>query len=112
MLLAIQLILHFDRICDKLAMYSSYEVGVMVMTDDDWRFRGQEVYLTGAELKYQRWIPSSPQNDHDHCELCWEKFASHENCLKMEYSTLDRYYWICEACYRDFCEQFKWRLNV
>ena len=43
---------------------------------------------------------------HEHCEFCWEKAYTHESGVF--YCTEDMYYWICEACFLDFAEQFHW----
>lgn len=33
-----------------------------------------------------------------------------EGIRRSGYCTLDRYRWICQACFQDFQEQFEWRL--
>ena len=78
---------------------------------DDARLCGQEAYLAGVTLVYQPWNPANPHNDHDHCEFCWAKFMHRADCLQAGYSTEDRGRWICEECYHDFKERFKWRLK-
>ncbi len=78
---------------------------------DDWRLQGQEQYLKGVELVLIQYSPSSPGNDHDHCEFCSEKFMVNKpNCLTTGYTTKDRYYWVCSSCYEDFRGLFKWQL--
>lgn len=83
----------------------------MMIAQDDWRLNGQEVSLQGVTLVYQPWKPANPQNDHDHCAFCWEKFADYDGCLHAGYSTENRDEWICEACFNDFKDRFQWRLK-
>ena len=77
----------------------------------DGRLCGQEAYLAGVTLVYRKWKSVNPQNDHDHCEFCWEKFADYEGCLHEGYSTEDCYRWICADCYQDFKRRFGWRVK-
>jgi formylmethanofuran dehydrogenase subunit E len=82
----------------------------MAMNKDDWRLQGQEDYLQGVKLVKQKYSPQNPENDHDHCEFCGEKFmVNHPNTLSEGYSTEDRYRWVCEACYNDFKNDFDWK---
>lgn len=46
---------------------------------------------------------------HEHCEFCWEKATTDTACTF--YCTEDLYYWICEECFRDFRETFRWQLK-
>lgn len=83
----------------------------MMSKNDDWRILPwHETLLSGATLIYQPWKLIG-RNDHDHCAFCWEKFADFDGCLHEGYSTLDRYHWICKACYADFKERFGWKLQ-
>ena len=59
--------------------------------------RGHE-YLEGEQIRHL-W--------HEHCEFCWEKATTDKPCTF--YCTEDMYYWICEACFRDFEKQFHWQ---
>lgn len=68
-----------------------------------------EEKLAGVELIYHSWC-STVQNDHDHCVFCWDKFAEYDGCLHEGYSTRDRYYWICQSCFRDFQARFCWKV--
>lgn len=78
---------------------------------DDWRLNGQEEYLYQAEL-YRCGVsfPEPEEVDHAHCEFCWAKFSDYEEDLHEGYLTKDYYYFICEECYNDFKDQFKWKL--
>ena len=80
--------------------------------ENDWRlFREQDKYLHGATLIKQLYKPSTPFNDHDHCEFCMTKFGIGNNELKQGYSTEDKNIWICSQCYDDFNKQFKWKIK-
>ena len=79
---------------------------------NDWRLTDQAEYLFEKELKYQIYRPQSKDWDHDHCEFCGAKFSTHEGDLKFGYSTTDSYYWICDQCFNDFKNMFKWIVEV
>ena len=78
---------------------------------DDRRLLPQHERLHGVTLVRQSWKPANPRNDHDHCEFCWDKFANYDGCLHEGYSTEDRESWICDACFADFKERFKWKVK-
>lgn len=74
------------------------------ITDDAVRFvkemnRGHE-YLEGEKVQHF-W--------HKHCEFCWEKALTDKSGVF--YCTKDMKYWICEECFRDFCDQFHWQVK-
>lgn len=76
---------------------------------DDWRLlRGQEEYLHGVELVYRTYTQVSPSNDHDHCEFCMDKFGLAPEHLHVGYCTTDNSIWVCNKCYDDFKNRFKW----
>ncbi|MDL2302570.1 hypothetical protein LJC58_09485 [Lachnospiraceae bacterium OttesenSCG-928-D06] len=90
---------------------------------DDWRIRGQEDYLTGVPLIHKRFKSKLPKvlmpdddprkySDHEHCDFCWHKFMEDckdkDNCSTDGYCTLDERIWICEECFKDFKEKFRW----
>ena len=76
---------------------------------NDWRLTNQMNYLFGVEL-IKTDFKKSETNDHEHCEFCFDKFAETDECLKSGYATVDRYHWICDECFSDFKEIFKWSL--
>ena len=83
---------------------------INIVKTDDWRLTGQEDYLLFAKLK--EIIPSdylktldNPEYFHEHCEFCMTK--PEDNKEQKFYCTLDNYRWICEECYNDFKEKFK-----
>lgn len=84
--------------------------------EDDWRLAGQERYLAGATL-IRRKYRANPRNrdwDHDHCEFCWAKFMVEEqpDVLHAGYSTEDEYRWICDTCFSDFKDEFRWTVRA
>ncbi len=74
----------------------------------DWRLTNQEKYLKGVKLIKKRYIDRSTKTGHDHCEFCLERFGDSENDIREGYCTEDDYHWICDTCYGDFKEQFRW----
>jgi hypothetical protein len=79
----------------------------------DWRLMGQERYLKGVTLVHRSYHPANPTNDHDHCEFCKAKFLElvGPDVLRIGYTTLDGYRWICEICYGDFVDLFEWKIG-
>ncbi len=79
---------------------------------DDWRLTRQKEYLRGAVLRWSKWTPRNPENDHDHCEFCWAKFMEDDlpEILRFGYTTTDRYRWICQQCFEDFKDRFEWEV--
>lgn len=80
--------------------------------EKDWRLRGQEKYLMGVALVRRRYKPVA-DNDHDHCAFCWAKFmvADRPELLHEGYATADRSHWICDRCFDDFRETFRWQVS-
>lgn len=74
----------------------------------DWRLQGQERFLHGVSLTQRTYSKYRADWDHDHCEFCGAKFSENSGDLSEGYSTTDGYHWICEPCFRDFKERFKW----
>ena len=79
---------------------------------DDWRLQGQESYLKGVKLIPHKYQPDTKGWDHDHCEFCGAKFSTLEGDINFGYSTIDSYYWICNQCFNDFKNVFKWIVDV
>jgi hypothetical protein len=76
----------------------------------DWRRQGQEQYLAGATLHRREWVAIRDDWDHDHCEFCGSKFSKDEHDQHVGYVTSDGYRWVCEECFDDFHEEFRWRV--
>ena len=88
------------------------EIIFEIVKSDDWRLTGQERYLLFAKLKEVfplEYINSldNPEMFHEHCEFCMNKVE--ENKELKHYVTLDNYRWICEDCYNDFSNIFKFK---
>ena len=85
----------------------------MAASDSDWRLMGQENYLLDATLCWRPYDTAVTGTDHDHCEFCSVTFAESgliPEALHAGYSTVDAYRWICEGCFADFNERFRWTL--
>ena len=83
------------------------------MNLNDWRLQGQEKYLYAAILQYKNYGDRITLTDHDHCEFCFKKFSNLiPGSLLQGYTTLDNYRWICEDCYADFNDYFKWKKEL
>lgn len=46
---------------------------------------------------------------HQHCAFCWEKAVTYEPATF--YCTEDMGTWICEECFQDFREKFRWQVR-
>ena len=68
-----------------------------------------EEKLVGVTLLRRRWMADA-RNDHDHCAFCWDKFAEYDGYLHEGFCTEDGKDWICEACFADFRQRFRWRI--
>jgi hypothetical protein len=79
-------------------------------TKGDWRLQGQDRYLMNARLMLSEYKGSSCW-DHDHCVFCFAKFSDSKEDLHYGYCTFDRHHWICEDCFEDFKDMFKWRYD-
>ena len=77
---------------------------------NDWRVTDQAEYLMAVKLIHCKF--TSKIREHDHCEFCGIKFSEHDDDLREGYCTLDKYYWICDQCYHDFKDYFKWELKL
>jgi len=79
-----------------------------MINKNDWRIMGQEEYLFGVQLLHIKYKPANDRNTHDHCEFCGKTFFLLEGYLHCGYCTEDRYLWICDVCFSDFQDRFKW----
>lgn len=80
---------------------------------DDWRLTfGDEDYMYDQNAYHRKWVQKSKNDDHDHCKFCWAKFANFEDTLHEGYVVeFNNYnFWICDACFNDFKEMFRWTL--
>ncbi|MDR3076074.1 MAG: hypothetical protein LBU26_02135 [Synergistaceae bacterium] len=77
---------------------------------NDWRFQGQDKYLNEAELLHMPYLPYSEQWEHEHCDFCTAKISNYEGDLHIAYCTINKRHWICEECFNDFKDMFKWKV--
>ncbi len=78
-----------------------------MLENNDWRLLNQKDYLMNKKLMKTNYTKRSEKWDHDHCAFCWDKFSERKEDLTQGYCTLDKKYWICEECFNDFKEMFK-----
>ena len=78
---------------------------------NDWRLTNQENYLKGKVLLKKLYKDRKSKTTHDHCEFCMGKFSENPNDYTVGYCTEDYYHWICENCFEDFKELFKWKIK-
>ena len=85
----------------------------MPVADDDWRLRGQELYLADAVLHRAEYHAPGSDWDHDHCEFCWATFSELDrpDFLHEGYTTEDDHHWVCPPCFEDLRERFMWSLR-
>jgi hypothetical protein len=76
-----------------------------MLEKNDWRLTNQMDFLYEKPLIHVHFQKDSDTWDHEHCEFCMETINDN---TKMSYCTLDHYHWICEDCFNDFKEMFKW----
>ncbi len=81
---------------------------------NDWRLQGQEKYLKGATLVFEKYHTTEASWDHDHCEFCSKKFSETltSDTEDEGYTTRDHYRWICKKCFDDFHELFHWKVEL
>jgi len=63
-------------------------------------------YLHKKRLVYKK-IDFAP-SDHDHCELCWNRFSNAEGDETAGYFEEESKSWICESCFSDLSALFEW----
>jgi hypothetical protein len=79
----------------------------------DWRLQGQEAYLRGITLFWQRYSRYLVPWNHDHCEFCGIKFAepgAMPEALNEGHATENHDRWVCRECVDDFTQMFEWQL--
>lgn len=65
----------------------------------------------GATLERKKYS-GTPDWDHDNCDFCSAKFSdSIPGCLTEGWTTTDNYHWICDQCFADFKDYFKWKIG-
>jgi len=84
-----------------------------MVSKDDWRRMGQEKYLFGVQLQFiSPYKPFSETWEHEHCCFCAQKISQLDGDAHSGYCTTDekQLNWICEECFKDFNDEFKWIL--
>ena len=73
---------------------------------------GRYEFLRGKTFYKKQYITKSERWTHDHCEFCWETFTEDsEGTAHVGFTTADRYYWICDACFEQFKKAFDFQLG-
>ena len=75
----------------------------------DWRLQGQENFLMGAALSRRKYAKYRPGWEHDHCEFCNRKFSEQLGDIMEGYATVDGYHWVCDECFAEFKDRFRWK---
>ena len=79
---------------------------------EDWRLKNGGEYLKGLSWSWKAYKAYRDNWDHDHCELCMAKFTegseNNANDLAEGYSANNNYRWICEGCFNDFKDLYRW----
>ena len=76
---------------------------------NDWRLTNQMDYLYQKKLKKSNLL-DFPDKDHEHCAFCWEKIGKGEDMIHEGYTDEDAYHWVCNDCFNDFKDTFKWEV--
>lgn len=75
--------------------------------------------LRGAALRFRKYRRFSEEWDHDHCAVCWVKFAEWDgsNILHEGYATTaeyewggENYDWVCPRCFELLKSDMEWHL--
>jgi hypothetical protein len=64
-------------------------------------------YLVQKKLLHIHYETYDENWDHDHCEFC--SFIIDDE-FKLFYCTEDQYHWICEKCFNEYKDMFKWQV--
>ena len=81
---------------------------------DDWRleFGKNPDFYKKYKWSLQKWTQTREHWDHDHCEFCNSKFMDLEKpgILRQGWTDEEQTYWICQECFEDFKEKYKWNI--
>src|SRR2546423_1026312 len=83
------------------------------VTQDDWRWRGQARYLSGATPHWRAWRETRPGWGHDHCAFCPVTLMDSDHkpdILREGYATDNDSHWVCAKCASDFAPQLRFML--
>lgn len=81
----------------------------------DWTGKRYDPFR-GIRLRRKSYKAPRPDWDHDHCVICWAKFAEFEGpeILHEGYATTaeskwgEDYHWVCPTCFDDLRNIFGW----
>lgn len=73
----------------------------------DWRLTNQLDYLFEKKLLRVN-ILEFLNIEHEHCVFCWDKFGHANDMMHIGYCTQDKSDWVCDKCFEDFKDMFKW----
>src|SRR5262245_9262078 len=99
-----------DRISTPLFVATCLNCGL----EFDWRLSHKD-YLQGAILHWEEYMAPSAVWDHDHCEMCWQKFME-EDLPGVEHAGYVTYTpgevcWVCQQCFEDLAEEMGWQVE-
>ena len=43
--------------------------------------------------------------------FCWDKISEEKEDLNFGYCMEDEHHWVCETCFNDFKDMFKWKVE-
>ena len=66
-------------------------------------------YLLNLSISFREY--SGANDDHVHCELCWDKISMHESDLHCGYVSHDQKIWLCPDCVKSFKQLFHWKIT-
>ena len=64
--------------------------------------------MMNKTLHQQVFVPSL-SNDHEHCELCWQKISSYEGDDREGYTDDAAYHWVCLGCWQERRNDYQWK---
>ena len=67
-------------------------------------------YLQDLLLSYTT-VTADENNDHEHCDVCWNKISGYPNDIHQAYSAKQGQIWICPECYKQFKNVYHWKLR-
>lgn len=94
-------------VLDSLGLSRDERRGLLVVRDDaDARLSPFNIQ-PGSALTWANYADLG-RSDHDHCELCWQKFCAFEDEDEhVGYATLDGRHWLCADCFDEVRDHFR-----
>jgi hypothetical protein len=79
---------------------------------EDWRLSlaSPPEFYARFTWMHKPWTKTREGWDHDHCEFCRAKISDAvvEGGLAQGWASDNDYYWVCDPCFTEFRETFKW----